>query len=84
MDKEELKSRVLAAVEDYVSKPEAWEEAQVVINPADGSVELMEIEDTDNLPDEIDVYAVMDLIEMTPDGRWVPDPDAISELSAQS
>lgn len=78
----ELKDRILAAVEDYVATPEAWEEAQLIINPATGEVDLIEIEEADDLADDIDVYAVMDLVEMTPDGAWIPDPEAIASVAA--
>lgn len=80
MDQSNLKNRILAVVREYVAKPEAWEEAQLVIDPVAEEVDLMEIEETDRLPDNIDVYAVMDFIEMTPDGRWKPDAEAIAEV----
>lgn len=80
MDKENLKTNILEAVEEYVAKPEAWEEAQLTIDPSTGKVDIVEIEDADNLPDSIDVYAMMDLIQMTPSGAWIPDPEAIDEV----
>lgn len=79
MNKEELKSDILNAVEEYVAKPEAWEEAQLTIDPS-GAVDIVEIEEADELPVNIDVYAMMDLVEMTPDGRWIPDIDTIEEI----
>lgn len=83
MSHSDLKSKVLAAVKEYVARPEAWEDAQLVIDPVTEEVELQEIEETDKLPDSIDVYAVMDFIEMTPDGRWMPDRQAIDDLISE-
>lgn len=80
MDKEKLKSDILNAVEEYVDKPEAWEEAQLILDPSTGNVDIVEIEEADELPDSIDVFAMMDLVEMTPDGRWIPDLSAIEEI----
>lgn len=80
MDKEKLKSDILNAVEEYVDKPEAWEEAQLILDPSTGNVDIVEIEEADELPDSIDVFAMMDLVEMTPDGRWIPDLSAIQEI----
>ncbi|MDE7180595.1 MAG: hypothetical protein K2N88_05305 [Muribaculaceae bacterium] len=81
MDKKELELMVLAMVEEYVGKPEAWEEAQVVIDKENGKVDLMEIEEAEELPDNWDVCPVMDLIEMTPDGEWIADREAVTELA---
>lgn len=80
MDKEKLKSDILNSVEEYVAKPEAWEEAQLILDPSTGNVDIVEIEEADELPDSIDVYAMMDLVEMTPEGRWIPDMSAIDEI----
>lgn len=80
MDKEKLKSDILNSVEEYVAKPEAWEEAQLILDPSTGNVDIVEIEEADELPDSIDVYAMMDLVEMTPEGKWIPDMSAIDEI----
>lgn len=83
MTKSELNARILEAVEEYLEKTEAWEDAQVVIDPASEKVELMEIEETDDLPDDFTVCAVMDLIEMSANGDWKADKDSVDALAEE-
>jgi hypothetical protein len=78
-----LKEKITAAVEEYVSTPEAWDDAQLTIDPASGTVELVEQEEAENLPDSIDVYDIMDLVEMDAEGAWKPDAENIAEVAAE-
>lgn len=71
----------MAAVEEYVATPEAWDDAQLAVDPVAGRVELVEEEEAETLPDTIDVYDIMDLVEMTPDGIWIPDAESIGEAA---
>lgn len=81
MDKAKLKADVTSAIEEYSSTPEAWEDAVLTVNPANGEVKLMEAEEAEALPEEsIDIWNPMDLIEMTHDGAWEPDPANIDSL----
>lgn len=83
MNQQELKARILESVEEYVAKPEAWEEAQLIVDPVSGDVDILELEESDKVADSQDVYDMMDLIKMTPDGTWIPDLDAITEAASQ-
>lgn len=80
MDIDRLRKDLLAKVEEYVEMTDAWEDAEVVIDKETGNVELMEAEEAEELPDRFDLCDVMDLVEMTPDGAWVADPQAIEYL----
>lgn len=76
-----IREKIVAAVEEYVSAPEAWDDAQLTVDPATERVDLVEEEEAESLPDEVDVYDIMDLVEMTPDGAWIPDGDSIDEAA---
>ena len=80
MDKSTLRQNIAAAVNEYVATPEAWEDAQLTVDPDNGDVDIVEIEEADNLDDRIDVYPMMDFVEMTPDGEWIPDEEAIDSV----
>lgn len=88
MNAEKLKTDILSAVEEYVESTEAWEDAQLAVDTLAGNVELVEAEEAESLPDSVDVYDVMDFVEMTPEGNWIPDADTIAataeELTKQS
>lgn len=77
-DIETIRKNIRAAVEDYLSAPEAWEDAMLSVNPETGKVELIELEEAETLPSDIDEYDIMEFIEMTPDGKWKVDEEAIS------
>lgn len=83
MNAEKLKTDILSAVEEYVASTEAWEDAQLAVDTIDGNVELVEAEETESLPDSVDVYDVMDFVEMTPDGNWIPDAETIAATAAE-
>lgn len=76
-----LREKIAAAVEEYISTPEAWDDAQLTVDPVSGKVELVEREEAEELPDNIDVYDLMDFVEMTPDGEWKADPEAIASAA---
>lgn len=78
--KEIVKKNLLAAVEEYLSTPEAWEDAVVAVDTLTGKVDLYEEEEIASLPDTTDEYDIMEFVEMTPDGKWVPDKEAIDSV----
>lgn len=80
MDISIIRKNILSAVEEYLSTPEAWEDAMVAVNPETGKVDLIELEEAERLPEDIDEYDIMEFIEMTPDGKWVPDREAIDSV----
>ena len=80
MDISIIRKNILSAVEEYLSTPEAWDDAMVAVNPETGKVDLIELEEAEKLPDDIDEYDIMEFIEMTPDGKWVPDREAIGSV----
>lgn len=75
------KQKINEAVKTYISDEELYDDnAQLVINPADGSVF---IEDGDvEIDDALDRYDVMDLLRMDGEGNWQPDQEAIAEVAA--
>ena len=77
----EIRDAVNQAVNDYLEATEAWDDVVIAIDLESGKVELMEEEDSEKLPDSYDVYDIMDFIHMTPDGKWLPDSDAIASLA---
>lgn len=83
MDTTKLKNDILEAVNDYLDKTEAWDEAMVAIDRENGEVELLELEESESPEwkgiERCDVWPVLDFIEMKPDGTWIPDNDSISE-----
>lgn len=83
MDKERIMLGMTEAVDEYVASTEAWDEARLCIDTVAGTVELMEDEDAESLPDTVDVYDVMDFVEMTPDGSWVPDKETIEATATE-
>ena len=80
MDISIIRKNILSAVEEYLSTPEAWDDAMVAVNPETGKVDLIELEEAERLPEDIDEYDIMEFIEMTPDGKWVPDREAIDSV----
>lgn len=81
MNTDELKRNILEGVEEYLSTPEAWEDAQLTVDTLTGEVDLIEAEEADALPDTTDEYDIMDLVEMTPEGKWVPDSENIASVA---
>lgn len=82
MDIKEIEKRIYNAVEEYLDSPEAWEEAQLTINRDTLETGIVEIEEADNLPENVDSYNMMDFVEMTPSGDWKADKESIAEAAA--
>ncbi|MDE6392538.1 MAG: hypothetical protein K2L59_04640 [Muribaculaceae bacterium] len=80
MNTEELKKAVVAAVSEYVAATEAWDDAQLAVDTATGAARIVEEEDAETLPDSIDIYDIMDLVEMDSEGVWKPDMESIDGL----
>lgn len=78
----ELEKRILAAVDEYLSTPEAWDDAMLTIDTKTWNVDLIEAEEADSLPDTTDEYDIMDLVEMTPAGEWIPDRENIASVAS--
>lgn len=80
MNKDKIKENILSAVNEYLESTEVWDDAVVAVDTTDDKVDLMEEEEAASLPDSVDVYDIMDFIQMTPDGKWIPDAEAIDSL----
>lgn len=83
MDTKKLQLDILATVAEYVADTEAWDDAELCIDTTTGRVALIEADEAESLPDEVDTYEIMDFVEMTPDGRWIADPEAIASVVAE-
>lgn len=83
MDKDKIKLDIIAAVAEYVENTEAWDDAMLSIDTATGRVALIEADEEPTLADSVDVYDIMDFVEMTPEGKWVPDMEAISAAASE-
>ena len=83
MDKETIKKHIVSAVEEYLSTPEAWEDAVVAIHPDTGAVDLVDAEEAEHLPESIDEYDIMNFIRMTTEGEWVADDEAIDSVAEE-
>lgn len=80
----ELKERILDKVREYIAADESYDDdAQITINPESLEVGLVDGEEADGLPDSIDCYPAMDFVEMTADGSWIPDKEAIASAAAE-
>lgn len=77
-----LKAAILAAVDEYLAATEAWDDAMLAIDPATDEVRLIELDEAEQLPDDIDEYDIMEFIQMTPEGKWIADMEAIDEVTA--
>jgi hypothetical protein len=82
MDKDKIASEILDAVELYVSSTEVWDDAVLTFDTATGKASVMESEDAEKLPETVDVFDIMDFVEMTPEGKWIADKETI-EATAQ-
>lgn len=83
MDKDKIQAELLDAVEQYVEQTEAWEDAVVTLDTETGHATLAEAADVESLPDTVDVYDIMDFVQMTPDGKWIPDSETIEATVAE-
>lgn len=80
MDIKTVRTNLLNAVEEYLSTPLAWEDALIAINTKTGEVELVEEEEAESLPEYMDEYDIMEFVQMTPEGKWIPDKEAIDSV----
>lgn len=83
MDNNKLETEFLGVVEQYLESTEAWDEAVVTLDSQTGHVALNEAEDAESMPDTVDVYDIMDFVQMTPDGKWIPDREIIEATVAE-
>lgn len=72
----------MAALRTYIDDEEMYDDnAQLLVNPATMEVSL---DDGDvDQGDDIDEYAVMDLLRMDSDGGWMPDDESVAQLVAE-
>ena len=82
MTVKELEEAIYDAVDSYVNATEGWEDPQIVINRKTGFVEIRELEETDAEAPDLDVYDMMDFVEMTPEGEWRVDKDAVESAAS--
>lgn len=74
----QFENYVEAAIDDYLLATEAFDDAVIAVDPATHQVDIMEEEYAD---DNLDIYDVMDFIEMDPNGIWRRDQEAIKLLA---
>ena len=80
----DINGKVLEKVREYISADESYDDdAQITIDPESLEVGLVDGEEADGLADSIDSYPAMDVVEMTADGKWVPDTEAIASVAAE-
>lgn len=82
MNKEELKTKLTEAIEQYLEATEAWEDCQLLVDTSTGEIGLIEEEESETLPATADTYFVMDFVRMDASGTWEPDSEAIAQLAS--
>ena len=75
----DLKDKIVDAIDEYLEATEAWDDALLAIDTAIDEVFLIEEEEAVD-DDGVDLYDIMDFIEMTPDGEWIRDDQAIDSV----
>lgn len=75
----DLKDKIVDAIDEYLEATEAWDDALLAIAIDGKEVYLVEEEETVD-DDGVDLYDIMDFIEMTPDGEWIRDDQAIDSV----
>lgn len=75
----DLKEKIVDAIDEYLEATEAWDDALLAIDTATDEVFLIEEEEAVD-DDGVDLYDIMDFIEMTPDGEWIRDDEAIDSV----
>ena len=75
----DLKDKIVDAIDEYLEATEAWDDALLAIDTATDEVFLIEEEEAVD-DDGVDLYDIMDFIEMTPDGEWIRDDQAIDSV----
>lgn len=77
-----MKKKIEELVKEYIVQDEAYDDnAQIAVNPATGEARLMDGEEAEELSDDWTIISAMDLVEMTPEGTWRPDPEAIADFA---
>ncbi len=76
---DDLKDKIIDAIDEYLEATEAWDDALLAIDTATGEVSLIEEEEADDDADA-DLYDIMEFIEMTSDGEWIRDDEAIDSV----
>lgn len=76
---DDLKDKIIDAIDEYLEATEAWDDALLAIDTATGEVFLIEEEEADDDSDA-DLYDIMEFIEMTSDGEWIRDDEAIDSV----
>lgn len=76
---DDLKDKIIDAIDEYLEATEAWDDALLAIDTATGEVFLIEEEEADDDADA-DLYDIMEFIEMTSDGEWIRDDEAIDSV----
>ena len=74
----DLKDKIVDAIDEYLEATEAWDDALLAIAIDGKEVYLVEEEDDEEA--DADIYDIMDFIEMTPDGEWIRDDQAIDSV----
>lgn len=75
----DLKEKIVDAIDEYLEATEAWDDALLAIDTDGKEVYLVEEEEAVD-DDGVDLYDIMDFIEMTPDGEWIRDDQAIDSV----
>ncbi|MDD6942946.1 MAG: hypothetical protein SOV24_03260 [Muribaculaceae bacterium] len=75
----DLKEKIVDAIDEYLEATEAWDDALLAIAIDGKEVYLVEEEEAVD-DDGVDLYDIMDFIEMTPDGEWIRDDQAIDSV----
>lgn len=78
-NKDNFASKISDVVKDFIAQDEVYgDNAQLSVVPETLELEIVggDVDDP-----EKDYYDLMDLVEMTPEGKWIPDVDAISEVA---
>ena len=74
-----MKEKIVDAIDEYLEATEAWDDALLAIAIDGKEVYLVEEEEAVD-DDGVDLYDIMDFIEMTPDGEWIRDDQAIDSV----
>ena len=79
-NKQEYQKRLLRCLKEYTGSEESFgDAAQLRINPE--TLDIVLVEDPDEDLAEFDYYSVNDLVNTTTDGHFVPDKEAIDEIT---
>lgn len=85
MNSENLKAKVLEAIEDYIASEETFgDTALLSVNPESLSISVVdgeEVSEAEMQESNIDYYDIIDLVQMNPEnGQWTPDMESIDNL----